>query len=123
VNILSQVGESDNCIVGGVAAGYAVWKRGTDGTYFTLHPELTYLGGDVDVTSVKTRLMGAAPCSQDGKRWRQVKIENTYTKYLYKILIQNTYTKVKIDPFKTDQDDTVVWFLYKVFFRHCSQRI
>lgn len=104
-NFMSEVGNSggDNSIVGGMAAGYAVWKAGADGTYFALYPELTYLGGDVELTSVKTTLMGATPISQDHTKWLQAKIENTYT-------------NVDSGSHKNNTDETAVWFLYKAFF-------
>lgn len=99
----SQLNVSDNKIVGGMAAGYAVWSPGADGTYFAAYPELTYLSGDIDITSVKTTLMAATPLSQDKTKWGQFKIENTYN-------------KVKGNGFDESTDETVAWFLYKAYF-------
>lgn len=98
-----QLGASNRDIKGGMLAGYAVWNPGADGTYFAAYPELTYLGGDIDITSVKTTLMAATPLSADKTRWGQLKIENTYT-------------KVSTESAEAKTDETVAWVLYKVFF-------
>lgn len=100
----NQYGVDDTSIVGGSAALYAVWKTGEDGTFIAAFPELTYLGGDLELSTVKTTLMVSTPLSADGKRWGQVKFENT------------TGT-IESDSKKTDMDsETSVWFNYKVFF-------
>ncbi|MFL7021669.1 hypothetical protein [Vibrio cyclitrophicus] len=96
-------GVTDNSIVGGMAAAYAVWKPGADGTYFAAYPEFTYMDGDIETSTVKTTLLAATPFSADKTRWGQVKVENTYGS------MESTNQKLDID-------DTVVWFQYKVFF-------
>jgi hypothetical protein len=96
-------GVQDNSIVGGMAAVYAVWKPGADGTYFALYPEYTYLDGDIESSTVKTTLLAATPLSEDKTRWGQFKIENTSG-------------SMKSTNRSLDVDETVAWFQYKVFF-------
>ncbi|WP_017220823.1 hypothetical protein [Moritella dasanensis] len=103
-NFANEYGVDDTSAVGGSAALYAVWKTGEDGTFIAAYPELTYLGGDLELSTVKTTLMVSTPLSADGKRWGQVKFENT------------TGT-IESDSRKTEMaGGTSVWFNYKVFF-------
>lgn len=99
----ASMGASDTSITGGMAATYFVWKPGADGTYFALYPEFTYLDGDIETSTVKTTLMAATPLSADKTRWGQFKIENTSG------TMESARHKIEIN-------DTVGWFLYKVFF-------
>lgn len=94
---------TDNSIAGGMAAAYAVWKPGADGTYFALYPEYTFMGGDIETSTVKTTLLAATPLSEDKTRWGQFKVENTYGS------MKSTNQNIDID-------DTVAWVQYKVFF-------
>ncbi|GIU06018.1 hypothetical protein TUM4261_08780 [Shewanella sp. c952] len=93
---------TDNSIVGGMGAAYAVWKTGDDGTFLALYPEFTYLSGDIETSTVKTTLMAATPLSADKTRWGQIKIENTYGN------MESASTSFDID-------ETRVWFNYKVY--------
>ncbi|WP_019616197.1 hypothetical protein [Psychromonas ossibalaenae] len=97
-------GVDDSSITGGSAALYAVWKTGEDGTFLAAYPELTYLGGDLEVSTVKTTLMVSTPFSADGKRWGQVKFDTTTGS------IESSSKKTEMD------SETSVWFNYKVFF-------
>ncbi|UGA53603.1 hypothetical protein [Vibrio sp. VB16] len=99
----SAFGVQDNRIIGGMAAAYAVWKPGADGTYFAAYPEFTYMNGDIETSTVKTTLLAATPFSADKTRWGQFKVENTYG-------------SMKSANQSIDIDDTVAWFQYKVFF-------
>ncbi|WP_211237636.1 hypothetical protein [Shewanella colwelliana] len=94
---------SDSSLVGGMAAGYAVWKVGQDGTFLALYPEFTYLSGDIESSTVKTTLMAATPLSADKTRWGQIKFENTQG-------------SMQSDSLNVDIDETRVWFNYKVYF-------
>lgn len=100
---LAQFNVTDNSLVGGMAAGYAVWKTGQDGTFLAAYPEFTYLSGDIESSTVKTTLMAATPLSADQTRWGQVKLENTYG-------------EMTSDSRQLDIDETKVWFNYKVYF-------
>lgn len=97
------MGETDQDIVGGMAAAYLSWKPGADGTYLMLSPEYTYMDGDIETSTLKTSLTVGTPLSSDGKRWGQFKIENTYGS------MKSSNTKIDID-------DTVAWAFYKVYF-------
>lgn len=95
-------GASDDSLTGGMAAAYAVWKTGQDGTYLALYPEFTYLSGDIDTTTVKTTLMASTPLSADKTRWAQVKFENTSG-------------SMESSSRNVDINENKVWFNYKVF--------
>lgn len=97
------MGETDQDIVGGMAAAYFSWKPGADGTYLMFSPEYTYMDGSIETSTLKTSLTVGTPLSADGKRWGQFKLENTYGSM--------ESSKVNIDI-----DDTVAWAFYKVYF-------
>lgn len=99
---VSAFGASDDSLTGGMAAAYAVWKTGQDGTYLAFYPEFTYLGGEIDTTTVKTTLMAATPLSADKTRWGQVKFENTSG-------------SMESSSQSVDINENRVWFNYKVF--------
>ncbi|MBY6196388.1 hypothetical protein [Vibrio hangzhouensis] len=98
-----SMGETDQDIVGGMAAAYLSWKPGADGTYLMFSPEYTYMDGSIETSTLKTSLTVGTPLSADGKRWGQFKIENTYG-------------SMKSSKAKVDIDDTVAWAFYKVYF-------
>ncbi|MDR9825326.1 hypothetical protein RCJ22_06895 [Vibrio sp. FNV 38] len=100
----NQFNVTDTSITGAMAAGYAVWKTGQDGTFLAAYPEYTYLNGDIEINTVKATLMAATPMSADGKRWGQIKFENTSGD------IKSPIGKMKMD------SETLAWFNYKVFF-------
>ncbi len=85
-----------------MGAAYAVWKTGQDGTFLALYPEVTYLSGDIDSTTVKTTLMAATPLSADKTRWGQVKFENTSG-------------SMESSSKHVDFNENRVWFNYKVY--------
>jgi len=99
------MGTSNTDVKGAMGAAYAVLKTGQDGTFLAAYPEFTYLDGDVEIESVKTTFMAATPLSADGKRWGQIKLENT----------SGTLTDASGLKHKMDSD-TVAWFNYKVYF-------
>lgn len=94
----------DTSIKGASAAFYAVWKTGQDGTFIAAYPELTYLDGDLEMTSLKSTLMVSTPFSADGKRWGQVKFDRTSTNF------KDNNGSIDLPTEKS------VWFNYKVFF-------
>ncbi|GLS92558.1 hypothetical protein GCM10007916_36300 [Psychromonas marina] len=94
----------DTGITGASAAFYAVWKTGEDGTFIAAYPELTYLNGDLEMTSLKSTLMVSTPLSSDGKTWGQVKFDRTSTNFEHKNNSLDLATEKS------------VWFNYKVFF-------
>jgi hypothetical protein len=98
-----MMGESDEGIVGGMAAIYLSYKTGEDGTYIMLNPEYTYLDGSIDTSIVKTSLILGTPISSDGKKWAQFKIENSNG--------HMTSSSQKIDI-----NDTVTWAFFKAYF-------
>ncbi|UXM81855.1 hypothetical protein N7V09_19695 [Shewanella seohaensis] len=99
---MDNFGVTDNSLVGGMGAVYAVWKAGQDGTYLAFYPEYTYLNGDITSSTLKTTLMVATPFSADKKRWGQIKFEKTTG-------------SMKSDTLNIDVDETRVWFNYKVY--------
>ncbi|ADV89289.1 hypothetical protein [Vibrio vulnificus] len=99
---MSAFNVTDDSLVGGMGAAYAVWKTGQDGTFLALYPEVTYLSGDIDSTTVKTTLMAATPLSTDKTRWGQVKFENTSG-------------SMESSSKHVDINENRVWFNYKVY--------
>ncbi len=93
---------TDDSLVGGMGAGYAVWKTGQDGTFLAVYPEMTYLNGDIESNTVKTTVMAATPLSADKTRWGQVKFENTSGD------MESNSKKLKIN-------ENQIWFNYKVY--------
>ncbi len=98
-----KMGETDDDVVGAMAAAYLSWKPGADGTYFMFSPEYTYMDGAIETSTLKTSLTMGTPLSGDGKRWGQFKIENTYGQ------MASSHKQIDID-------DTVAWAFYKVYF-------
>lgn len=103
-NFAKNIGLNDRSITGAMAAGYAVLTTGSDGTFLAAFPEYTYIKGDLDISTVKTTLMAATPVSADGKRWGQLKLENTSGD------MQMGSRTIEMP------SETVAWFNYKVFF-------
>ncbi len=100
-NFLGGTG-ADDSIFGGMGMARVVWKPGADGSYLSLYPEYTYMGGDVDVSVMKTTFLAGTPLSADGTRWGEFKLEDIHT---------------DIDGAVNGEiDDTIAWFMYKVFF-------
>lgn len=97
------MGESNTDIFGGMGAAYAVWKPGSDGSYFYISPEYTYLGGDIETTTTKITLFAATPMSADGKHWGQLKFESSDI-------------SMKSNTKNEGGTDNVVSIAYKVFF-------
>ncbi|WP_432454665.1 MULTISPECIES: hypothetical protein [unclassified Agarivorans] len=99
----AMMGETDNNILGGMAAAYFSWKPGADGTYLMFSPEYTYMDGDITTSSLKTSITLGTPLSSDGKRWGQFKIEHSSGN------MKSSNQKIEIN-------DTVAWAFYKVYF-------
>ncbi|MCL9773762.1 hypothetical protein [Vibrio methylphosphonaticus] len=102
-DFITQMGETDNGVIGGMTAAYFSWKPGADGTYLMFSPEYTYMDGDVNTSLLKTSLTIGTPVSSDGKRWGQFKIEHTHG-------------SMKSSLHTIDINDTSAWVFYKVFF-------
>jgi len=101
------MGESNTDIVGGMAAFYAVWKPGADGTYFWISPEFTYLDGDIETMVPKVTLTAGTPLSADAKHWGQIMLESSDT------TMKDSRGNKNHDLSGTD---TVITATYKVYF-------